>query len=486
MNTVRIIVKNAGVLIISQIVSKILGFFYIMYTARYLGVEGFGILSFVLAFTGIFGIFTDFGLSQLTVREVARDKSLANKYLNNITAIKIILVIITFGLIVLVINILGYPEQTIKVVYLISLSIVFSAFTRMFYSIFQAFEKMEYQSLGQILNSVSMFFGVILAIKCNFTIIGFAFLYLIASFITLGFSLAILRWKFSNPFFIWSPRNIEIDWNFMKPMISEALPFGLSGFFVIIYFYIDSVMLSLMQSDIAVGFYSAGYRMVLVLLFIRTSLHMSIFPVMSQFYKTSKDFLRITCEQLFKFSLIIIFPIAIGTTLLARRFVLLIYGTEYLPSVPALQILIWFSVFIFANFITRLFEAINKQLVIVKITAFGAATNVILNLLLIPKYSFIGAALTTCFTELLVLCISFVIFSKTEYKFNVSFIFYVLLKTIVAAIIMGVFIMFFYNLNIFILVFSSALIYVALLCIMHMFNNAEITMVKKLIKGKNI
>ena len=48
-----------------------------MYTARYLGAEGFGILSFALAFTGIFGVFADLGLRQLTVRAVARDKTQA-------------------------------------------------------------------------------------------------------------------------------------------------------------------------------------------------------------------------------------------------------------------------------------------------------------------------------------------------------------------------------------------------------------------------
>ncbi|KAF5432375.1 Membrane protein involved in the export of O-antigen and teichoic acid [Candidatus Methanophagaceae archaeon] len=51
-----------------------------MYTARYLGAAGFGILSFALAFTGIFGVFADLGLRQLTVRDVARDKTLASKY----------------------------------------------------------------------------------------------------------------------------------------------------------------------------------------------------------------------------------------------------------------------------------------------------------------------------------------------------------------------------------------------------------------------
>ena len=81
MNTIQRIAKNTGVLLVSQIASYILGFFFVMYTARYLGAAGFGILSFALAFTGIFGVFADLGLRQLTVREVARDKTLASKYL---------------------------------------------------------------------------------------------------------------------------------------------------------------------------------------------------------------------------------------------------------------------------------------------------------------------------------------------------------------------------------------------------------------------
>ena len=84
MNTVQRIAKNTGVLLVSQIASYIIGFFFIMYTARYLGAEGFGILSFALAFTAIFAVFSDLGYNTLLIREVARDKSLTGKYLGNI------------------------------------------------------------------------------------------------------------------------------------------------------------------------------------------------------------------------------------------------------------------------------------------------------------------------------------------------------------------------------------------------------------------
>ena len=80
MNIQRI-AKNTIFLFIAQIVNYILTFFYTIYIARYLGAEGFGILSFAIAFAGIFSIFADLGLGTLTFREVSRYKSLENKYL---------------------------------------------------------------------------------------------------------------------------------------------------------------------------------------------------------------------------------------------------------------------------------------------------------------------------------------------------------------------------------------------------------------------
>ena len=74
MNTIQRIAKNTGVLLASQVASYILGFFFVMYTARYLGADGFGILSFAPAFTGILGVFADLGLRPLTVRKMRETK----------------------------------------------------------------------------------------------------------------------------------------------------------------------------------------------------------------------------------------------------------------------------------------------------------------------------------------------------------------------------------------------------------------------------
>lgn len=476
MKTIQRIAKNTGILIISQLVASLLAIFYGIYTPRYLGPESFGILSFAIAFTAIFSVFTDLGFSSLIVREVARDKSSTSKYLGNIAVMKLILVIITFGLIALIINLLGYPKQTIEVVYLLGLSIVCGAFTGIFNSIFQAYEKMEYNSIGQILNSGLMLGGVLLAISQRFDVIAFAFVYFIVSAIFLVYSFAICVWKFAKP-------RIEIDWSFWKSAIKEALPFGLTGIFVTNLQWISSVMLSSMKGDTAVGWYSAAYRLVFIPLIIPATFMTAIYPVMSNFFKSSPGSLKLSLEKSFKYLTVLGIPIGIGTTLLAKRFILVVFGTQYINSIIALQILIWSSVFIFINnAFANLLNSINKQVIITKVMGICLGVNVVLNLILIPKYGLIGASITTALTQFIALLFIFIGSSRIGYNFFTKFFINIIVKTIISGVLMGVFIMYFYNLNLLILVPSAALLYFVALYAIKGIDENDINLISVLVK----
>ena len=485
MNTIQRIAKNTIVLFTANIISKVFSFFYVMYAARYLGAEGFGVLSFALAFMGIFGVFTDLGLSPLTVREVARDKPLATKYLRNITAIKVILVSIAFGLITVVINLMGCPEQTIRVVYFIALSVIFGAFTRIFYSIFQAFEKMEYQSLGQILNSILMFLGIIIAIKHDFNVIGFAFIYFMNSIIILGYSFSILRWKFANPIFTSTNKVLEMDWVFWKFVIKEALPFGLAITFVMIFYWIDSVMLHFMKGDEVVGWYNAAYRLVLFLLFIPNAFISAIYPIMSKFYITSQDHLRLSLEKSFKYLTIIGVPIGVGTTLLAKKFILMIFGLEYTNSIIALQILVWSSVFIFMSQpFGNLLNCLNKQSIVTKITGICVVLNITLNLILIPKYSLTGASIATVLTEFGSLVLFFIWSLKIDYSIFNKKVAITTSKVVVASTIMGIFVMYFINLSLFVLLPLAVLLYFVVLYVINGIDKEEFLFIGRVIQKR--
>ncbi|MGP8024562.1 MAG: hypothetical protein ACLPHE_11165 [Methanobacterium sp.] len=96
--------------------------------------------------------------------------------MGNIVIIKVILALATFTLIIIIINLLGYPKQTVDIIYLFALYVVFNAFSQIFYAVFQAFEKMEYQSIGQIINDSLLLSGSLLIIHFRYGIIDFALL----------------------------------------------------------------------------------------------------------------------------------------------------------------------------------------------------------------------------------------------------------------------------------------------------------------------
>jgi len=483
MSTVQRIAKNTSVLLAAQVAGYLLAFFYMMYTARYLGAAGFGILSFALAFTGIFAVFGDLGLRPLTVREVARDKSLAPKYLANVSLMKIILVAVTFGLIALTINLMGYPEETIKVVYLLALFVIFQAFAQMFYSIFQAFERMEYQAIGQMLNAALILSGVTIAIKHGFSVVGFASLYVIASIIVLGYSFTVMKLKFSNPVPASAVKIMEFDWSFWEPTIKEALPFGLASIFISIYYWIDTVMLSLMQGSEVVGWYNAAYRLIIVLLALPSMYFLSIFPVTSRFYKSSEESLKFAHERTLKYMTIIAIPLGVGTTLLADKIILVIFGIEYIPAIIALQILIWSLVFIFISVnSTNLLYSINKQRFVMKVTAVCAVANIALNLFLIPRYSYVGASIATVATECIAFCLIFYWISRSEYKLSSRSLLRTTSKVIIASLIMGMFIKYFTHTSLLALVPLSVILYFGIFYALRGLDKADILIFRSLIR----
>ncbi len=153
--------------------------------------------------------------------------------------------------------------------------------------------------------------------------------------------------------------------------------------------------------------------LILALLFIPGVINITIYPYMSRFHISSKNSLKLINETYFKIMILIGIPIGFAVTILANKIIVLIFGLGYLGSVVALQILIWTIVFTFsgATFI-RLFEATNRQLIVAKISVVCLIVNILLNLILIPKFSYIGACIATVITEIIL--VGFII--GTSYK----------------------------------------------------------------------
>lgn len=412
MSAVERIAKNTLVLISGEIIGKILALIFTIYAARYLHAEGFGVLSFALAFTGMFGIFADIGFYELIVREVARDKRLVEKYLGNVALIKTIMVTVIFGIMCLTINLMGYPFQTILVVYIVGLAVVLDTFCILFNAIFQAFEKMEYISIGKIIRNSLLLIGAFVAVLNKLDILAFATLYLLANSALLCYNVTIALKRFARPKF-------DIDIEFWKWLIKEGVFFWASGVFVVIINQIDQVMLSFMVGDAAVGLYSAAYRIVFTLNFIPMMFISAIYPVTSRLYLSSRDSLREVVERSFKYLLITGLVMVVLLTSFGDYIIFHIFGEEYLPSVACLKILVWAELFVFLNVCYgNLFKSTNRQIFVMYQTMFATFLNVILNLILIPKLSYTGASYATLATRFFSFIFYSAIVMKSEYSFS--------------------------------------------------------------------
>ncbi|MBE8539373.1 oligosaccharide flippase family protein [Geoglobus acetivorans] len=394
MTTVRRVAKNIIALASAELITKFLMFILIVLIARYLGDVGYGKYSFAMAFTSFFLILSDLGLSTLTIREVAREKELAGKYLGNLSLVKLVLSVVSFLLLVVIINLMDYPYDTKLAVYIAGAYVVVSSFTQFFISFFRAFERMEYETLVRVFEKIIAFILVVCLIYLGYGLIEIMLAYLVSGIFSFLIGGLIVLRKFAMPEF-------KVDVSFLKHAIKEALPFGLTAVFVVIYFKIDTVMLSVMKGDAVVGWYNAAYSIIDGLTaLVAGSISFAFFPVMSRYAKSSKEMLKKVYFRAFLLLFSAGLTISVLVTIFADKIILILYGQEYLNSILALRILIWaFFIICISTISSTLLNSVNKQNIVAMGTGLGATLNVILNLVLIPKYSYVGAAYATLITE---------------------------------------------------------------------------------------
>ena len=474
MNNVRRIAKNALALTIADIVSKLLSFLLIIYIARYLGDVGFGKYSFAFAFSNFFLIFVDIGLNYLFVRDVARDKTKAQKYLGNVLIIKTILAILVLMVMVLVVNLIQYPPDTSRAVYIVSFSLIIGSISSSIHSIFNAYEKMEYPAIISTVEKI-IFVGTAVPILIfGYGLIPLLLMYMFASIANLFISGFIVCKKFTAPKF-------DIDYILWKYLIKTALPFLLTFVFASIYFYIDTIMLSFMKGDAVVGWYNAAYNLLSALIPILALLMNTMFPVFSRLFQSSANDLNMAFSTSVRYLFIFTLPIVVGTTLISENIIYFLYGEVFVESILTLQILIWALLFISISIVLyTLLNSTNRQMLVTKATAFGALINVSLNLLLIPKMSLIGAAIATLITEAFLFAVYFYLVSKFQ---PIASIHRIIFKPIVAVSVMAVSIQFINEMNIFLIVIIAAFIYIGVLIGIKGFTKSDVDMLRQIVKG---
>jgi O-antigen/teichoic acid export membrane protein len=178
-----------------------------------------------------------------------------------------------------------------------------------------------------------------------------------------------------------------------------------------IYNQIDSVMLGYQNQITETGWYNASYGIAGAVLLFSGFISLSFYPALSKYFKESREMLQKVWDSQMDIMIFLAVPLMVGGVALGPQIINFIYGSDYLPATLSFQILIVMAGITYLQSpFNRILIAVNQQKKLFWATLFGAAVNVILNLILIPRFSLNGSALATVFTWL-VLLVSCVIFT---------------------------------------------------------------------------
>jgi len=274
---------------------------------------------------------------------------------------------------------------------------------------------------------------------------------------------------------------LRFDFSFWKSLIRRALPMGAAAIMIQIYYNFDVVMLGFIKGDKVVGWYSAAYKLILLVWGFIPIFVNAVFPLMSRYYKESQEKLRTLISLATRLLSTVALPVGIGGTILARPIMGLFFGEKFNQGIIGFQILIWSVVIIYIRCIyEHSFLACDLEKRFMWGVSLGALTNIGLNIILIPYYSLKGAAVATVISEFV---FSAYLLSYFRVMSRIQIMKYSL-KPLVAASFMGLVVYYARNLNLGLSISLGILTYSVFIMLLKGVTLEEMTRLKEQIFAK--
>lgn len=409
------ITKNTTVMLGAQMITWLSSFVLLMFLPRYLGSANYGQLYLALSVAMILSIIIDFGGNYLIPKEVARTKEKTSRILISYIGVRLLVWAACMGGLILFSYVVGYSTTVVTLLIVLGGSKLFEGVSKAIRSCFQGHEMMEYPSVGVIAEKVFVSLTAVTALLLGAGPITIAIIMAIGVVINLLTCLKFL------PYIVESIPNFRINISF--GLIKSSIPYFLWSIFAVIYYRIDTVMLSTMTTENVVGWYGGAYRFFDVVMFLPSILTTVLFPILSKLTDDRDGDLSNTFTQSLKYMVMASIPMTVLFFLFAENIVQLFYGLgEYGPSVVVLQVFAPGIILVYIDFIMgSTILATDKQRLWAGIGFAGILLNIGLNYLMIPyaqelwANGGIGAAITTLITELFIMGSAFTILPRRYY-----------------------------------------------------------------------
>ncbi len=347
----------------------------------------------------------DLGLYTVLVREISREGSNEKRISSKIFSFRLVVLILFLLAADLIAFALPYPLKVKIGILIASAFSFFSSLTQVLTGIFQKHLRLYLVSLSDVVSRLIQVGLLLVLVHYETGLLWFIGAVVLTEIIHFG-----LIFLFARTL---TKVGLDFDLKYWKEIFSVALPIAISLVFVLIYFKLDTVLLSIMKSSNDVGVYSVAYKVLEATIFLPAVYVGLMMPVLSRHaFKNAIEFSK-TLNKTFDVLAIFAFWFCGYIFLMADWIIKIIGGAGFTQAVPVLRILS-LAVFLifFGNLGGNAIIALNLQKKAMWIYFVGAVINLGANILLIPSFSYFATAWTTVLTEVIITLLMFYLIKK--------------------------------------------------------------------------
>lgn len=438
----RKILTGSTFIFTSRIINWISLVIFSITMARLLGRDIYGLISIAIGFMGLFAIIGDLGLNVAGVRYISMYFA-KKKYQDIRTIVRMSLMVKSLLAIILaIICFLGaelfaqfFKKDLAPLFEFVAIIIICNILASVFQSVMKGLQRMDLFAMSNIFRDVSWIIISIGLVLNGWGIIGAMWGYLISAFIWIIICISIYLYPLRGDISRTQESKQKLRKSIIKKLVVFGMPIAIMDITVLLYNWTDTFVLAYFHPTWEVSCYNIAFGLVNMVMLIIASVSATLFPIFSheQALKNDKTQKKIY-EKVVKIVIIIIYPLLTFMIFLAP-YLILIYGSEYLPAVLPLYILVLWGFFRpVGNIGGGLLTAKGRQVLVMKITLGMALLNFILNILLIPPYHMMGAAVATTIAFIIGSIVTYYILLK---DYNVELSSVAIGKSLGAAIISG-------------------------------------------------
>lgn len=387
---------NTTAQIVARAVSAVTTFIITMIIARRFGADGFGDFIKITTYVAFFYLVADFGFNAIYLQrnDTWEDLLVLRLIVSSLLVLAAcaILVLLPHG------SAQGYTQLVRTGILLFLPSIFFTALTTTGNGLFQKYLRYDLSTIAVTAGSLVSLILVSLAATnamFNSTIVSVTTALLVGGAVTTLVTLFLTRSLERVHHTVISLPRIWL-------LFAASIPLGLTLLFNLVYFHVDSIILTLMRSTWEVGIYGLAYKVFELTLVFPTFFMNALYPIMlGSEEKKLKNILIRSSIFLLSMSFLCILVVWVSAP------VITLVRNDFAACIPVLRVLSLGLPFFFLSSLTMwILIARKKQMLLAFIYGFSMIVNMSLNVLYIPKFGYMAAAWITVASEALVLFMS--------------------------------------------------------------------------------